>query len=105
MRDIVLFDSSKGDSVIVDTDLYKADNLLHVQEGDLLYMTDFGIDLKYFFNPDFKIENIVFVNYLQQQIAKWHMNIIDLKSTLDNFIEKIQITLAPSEENNVVIGD
>lgn len=105
MKDIILFDSGKGDSVITDTDLYKADNLLHIQEGDLLYIPEFGIDLKYFFNPDFKVENIVLINYLQQQIAKWYMNVIDMKSTLNDFIEKIQITLAPSEENNIAIGD
>lgn len=93
MIDIILFDKAKGDSLIVNTDVYKADNLLKTQTGSLIYAVDFGIDLNYFLNPAFEIENDVFINYLQQRISEFSMSIGDLKRVTEEFSEKVFITI------------
>jgi hypothetical protein len=97
MIDIVLFDKEKGDSLIVNTDVYKADNLLRIQTGSLMYAVDFGIDLNYFLNPAFEIENDVFINYLQQRISEFSMNVGDLKRVTEEFREKALITINSNE--------
>lgn len=63
-----------GDLTLSDTEVYRAKNLLDVQEGTLHYLPDWGIDLKFFLTPDFEIPNVSFDAYVVQKIAQWRMN-------------------------------
>jgi hypothetical protein len=100
----IMFDKEKKDIQIVNTDVYKADNLLKTQVGSLVYAMDFGIDLKYFLNPDFEIENNVFINYLQQRISEFSITIANLERVTENFTEKVSIKIDSNETAGNLIG-
>lgn len=73
MIDIVTV--SGGDLVIQQADTPKAKNVLQVQIGSLEYAPDFGIDLKFFLDPNFQFQNESFKAYLVQRLAEHHVSV------------------------------
>lgn len=90
----IAFNYEKGDIDLLNTVVFRARNLLLTQLGELHFNTAWGIDLAYFFNPDVQIENVVFLNYLQQQITSKGMNITDLKAIVEQFYQNIILTVS-----------
>lgn len=91
-----------GDLDIKDSQLPKAKNLLDVQEGSLEYLQDFGIDLEYFFNPDYQIQNITFENYLSQKFTTWGLNILQMNATIKDFINTITTTFGRADNEQII---
>lgn len=87
----------KGEFKVADTVVYKAKNILEIQEGSLNYAPDTGIDLKRFLSPDVKIQNATFEAYSIQRLGEQGINTLDLVVNKETFRQVFDYTLA--EEN------
>lgn len=68
-----------GNNVKVsDTVVFKAKNILEIQEGSLSYEKTLGIDLKRFLDPNVKIQNQTFEAYSLQKLGEQGVNPIEL---------------------------
>lgn len=67
-----------GEFKISDTVVFKAKNILEIQEGSLDYQPDLGIDLKRFLDPDVKIQNETFEAYSLQRLGEQGINPVEL---------------------------
>ena len=83
MIDITGF--ANGDLTILEAITPKAANVLQVQIGDLEYAKDFGIDLKFFLDPDLQFQNESFKAYLIQRLAESHVNVNQVMDSLETF--------------------
>lgn len=88
MKDIAGF--KETDLSLSDTEVYRAKNLLDVQEGNLHYLPLWGIDLKFFLTPDFEIQNVSFDSYVVQKIAQWRMNPTRVVSKNQNLARNVR---------------
>lgn len=73
IQDIVSTDGS--DLGLAQTDVMRAANILSVQIGELEYADDFGVDLKYFIDSEFKFQNSSFKSYLVQRLLTYQVNV------------------------------
>lgn len=97
MRDIT---SISSDLQIYDAQVPKAANVLEVQLGDLEYAPDFGIDLKFFIDPDLQFQNSSFKSYLIQRLAEHHVNVNEFLEQLDRFVLNYTIVVGDAEAAN-----
>lgn len=67
-----------GQFKVADTVVFKAKNILEIQEGSLSYAQDLGIDLKRFLDPNVKIQNATFEAYSLQKLGEQGVNPIEL---------------------------
>lgn len=67
-----------GEFKISDTVVFKAKNILEIQEGSLSYQQELGIDLKRFLDPEVKIQNETFEAYSLQRLGEQGINPIEL---------------------------
>lgn len=73
-----------------DTDVERAKNILSVQQGELSFDPDFGIDLKYFLSEDFQFQNESFKSYCVQRLASYAVNVSSvLETALDLHLDLI----------------
>lgn len=73
---------------ISDTVVFKAKNILEVQEGSLTYEPNLGIDLKRFLDPDVKIQNSTFEAYSIQRLGEQGVNPIELIVNKENVFKQ-----------------
>lgn len=99
MIDIYLFNN---DIKVADTVVYKAKNLLDVQEGELYYDKDFGIDLKRFLSPDIQIQNETFESYSLQKMAQWGINPVELVINEETFRQVFNYTVIEQKQEGLV---
>lgn len=83
MLDIVEIPLDGRDLVIADSVVMKAANVLRTQLGSLEYAPTFGVDLKYFLESQFQIQNESFKAYLIQRLSQSFINVSDCRDTLD----------------------
>lgn len=67
-----------GKLKISDTVVFKAKNIIEVQESSLYYEQGLGIDLKTFLDPNVKIQNRTFEAYSLQKLGEQGVNPIEL---------------------------
>lgn len=67
-----------GKMKVSDTVVFKAKNILEIQEGSLYYEKGLGIDLKTFLDPNVKIQNRTFEAYSLQKLGEQGVNPIEL---------------------------
>lgn len=91
-----------GDVRVVDTVVFKASNLLKIQEGELEYHPNFGIDLKRFFDPDIQIQNETFEAYSLQKMAENGINPISLAIEKKTFEQIFDYTLISAETGGLI---
>lgn len=83
-----------------DTQTTKAANILSIQIGSLEYAQDFGIDLKYFLDENFRFQNESFKAYLIERLANSAINVASVIDTVYSLYSKYTFNLARSTENN-----
>lgn len=77
-----------GDDLkLSDTVVFKAQNILLIQEGSLEYEPDLGIDLKRFLSPDVKIQNETFESYSMSKLTEHGINTLELITNKETFRE------------------
>lgn len=81
-NDIVFKDGE--DAKLFRTDIYRAGNVLRTQIGDLEYAPNFGIDLRYFLESEFAIQNESFKAYTVQRLMESQVNVLNAKSVVED---------------------
>lgn len=101
MIDIISIGTDIG---FYDTQTTRAQNILQTQQGVLEYAQDFGVDLKYFLNDEFRFQNASFKAYLIQRLAAYSINVASLDDTLELLYRKYTFNLTPSESTDSLIA-
>lgn len=96
MMDIV---SVGTDLQFFDTDVTKASNILSVQLASLEYAPDFGIDLKYFLDENFRFQNESFKSYLIERLANSAINVTSVLELIESLYAKYVFNLQPPSES------
>lgn len=89
---------------VYDTQVEKAKNILSVQLGALEYIPDFGIDLKFFLDEEFKFQNESFKSYLIVTLANNLINVASLIEIVEPLISDYIFTLTPPETSTGLIA-
>ncbi|WP_424244957.1 hypothetical protein Dip510_000065 [Elusimicrobium posterum] len=102
MKDII--EIKNGDIILSNTEIPKAKNLFEVQEGDLYYFDSWGIDLDYFLNPDYQIQNASFNSYLLQKLGEWGLNVTGFMNKDGQFAQDLNFTFGDSQKETMMRG-
>lgn len=85
-----------------DTIVFKAKNILEVQEGSLDYQPTLGIDLKRFLDPDVKIQNSTFEAYSLQKLGEQGVNPLELIVNQETFRQVFNYTVADANKEGFI---
>jgi hypothetical protein len=88
-----------SDLVVYDAQTSKAANVLSVQLGSLEYAPTFGIDIKFFLDPDFQFQNESFKSYLIQRLAENQINVSQVLDELFQLFEKYTFYVGDADRN------
>lgn len=91
-----------GEFKATDTIVFKAKNILEVQEGSLSYAPELGIDLKRFLDPNIKIQNRTFEAYSIQKLGEQGVNPIELIVNKETFRQVFEYTVAEAEKEGLI---
>ena len=91
-----------GEFRATDTVVYKAKNILEIQEGSLSYAPELGIDLKRFLDPDVKIQNRTFEAYSIQKLGEQGVNPIELIVNKETFRQVFDYTVAEADKEGFI---
>lgn len=97
MIDIVSIEDGE-DLTVVDTAVSKAGNVLAVQLGSLEYAPTFGVDLRYFLQSGFKIQNESFKAYLVDRLVKHQINVSTVLETVETFSRKFTFKVGDANQ-------
>jgi hypothetical protein len=97
--DFELWDDIK-ETKLINTQIYKARNILSVQRGSLKYDPEAGVDRDYFVNNDIKFKRKAFFAYLVQELIFQNIAVTDYVTDLTNiYVENLQINLQKTTNN------
>lgn len=96
--------SNASGMTVMNTQTFRAANLLGVQIGSLEYAPAIGVDLKYFLNEELKFQNDSFKSYLIQTLAGKGINVANLIETLEDLSAKYTINITPDETTSGMIA-
>jgi len=94
MKDIT---SVSTDLTVQDAQTSKAGNVFSIQIGDLEYAPEFGIDLKFFIDPELQFQNESFKSYLIQRLSEHHVNVTQVIDSIQAFMNKLTFVVGESE--------
>ncbi len=94
LRDIVTLSGS--DLGVQQTEAPRAGNILTIQIGALEYAPLMGIDLKYFLESEFRIQNESFKAYLVQRLLEQQINVIDVVDTIETHFHNYTFNIGTS---------
>jgi hypothetical protein len=93
MIDFELYEDIKK-TKLMDTQIYKARNILSVQKNSLSYDPEAGVDRDYFVDNEISFKRSAFFTYLVQELIFQNITVTNYVTDLTNiFIEKLQINL------------
>lgn len=91
-----------GEFKTSDTIVFKAKNILEIQENSLSYAPELGIDLKRFLDPNVKIQNKTFEAYSLQRLGEQGVNPIELIVNKETFRQVFEYTVAEAEREGMI---
>lgn len=100
---IDIFLSDAGELKTAEAVVFKAKNILSIQENSLEYEPDLGIDLKRFLDPDIKIQNETFEAYSVQRLAAQGVNVVSLLTDKEAFREVFSYTVVEAETGGLIV--
>lgn len=83
---------------LFDTDVERAKNILSVQQGELSFEPDFGIDLKYFLSEEFQFQNESFKSYCVQRLAFYGVNVSSVVETVNSLFNDLVFSIGSNRE-------
>lgn len=83
---------------VIDSDLFKAQNLLTTQKGSLYYLSEFGINLDMFFSQNYNIQFESFKSYITDAMAQNGINIVGLGQSIETFTNTLLLTIGGSKD-------
>lgn len=102
LRDIVTLEGI--DLGIAQSEAPRAANILQTQLGDLSFAPDLGVDLRYFLQSEFRIQNASFKAYLVQRLLEQKINVVNVISTISSLYETYTVGVGASEESEGLIS-
>ena len=100
---IDIFLSDAGELKTAEAVVFKAKNILSIQENSLEYEPNLGIDLKRFLDPDIKIQNETFEAYSVQRLAAQGVNVVSLLTDKEAFREVFNYTVVEAETGGLIV--
>ena len=100
---IDVFLSDAGELKTAEAVVFKAKNILSIQENSLEYEPDLGIDIKRFLDPDIKIQNETFEAYSVQRLAAQGVNVVSLLTDKEAFREVFNYTVVEAETGGLIV--
>ena len=91
-----------GEFKTSDTIVFKAKNILEIQENSLNYAPELGIDLKRFLDPNVKIQNKTFEAYSLQKLGEQGVNPIELIVNQETFRQVFEYTVAEADKEGFI---
>lgn len=92
------------DLTVEQTEAPRAANVLSTQLGILEYAPDFGIDMRYFLQSEFQIQNVSFKAYCVQRLLEHRINVINVIEKVENLFRTNLFLIGSSENNGGLIG-
>lgn len=92
----------QGEFKVADTIVFKAKNILEVQENSLHYAPDLGIDLKRFLDPNVKIQNSTFEAYSIRKLSEQGVNTIQLITNPETFRQIFDYKVAEADKEGLI---
>lgn len=92
----------KGEFKTSDTIVFKAKNILEIQENSLSYAPELGIDLKRFLDPNIKIQNRTFEAYSIQKLGEQGVNPIELIVNQETFRQVFEYKVAEADKEGFI---
>lgn len=100
---IDIFLSDAGELKTAEAVVFKAKNILSIQENSLEYEPDLGIDIKRFLDPYIKIQNETFEAYSVQRLAAQGVNVVSLLTDKEAFREVFNYTVVEAETGGLIV--
>lgn len=97
MKDIVQIEDGK-DLQVQEWVAGKAANVLRTQLGSLEYALNFGVDLDFFVQSNFRFENQTFQVYLIQRLAEHQIDVVSVIEILEAFLERLRFSVRETTE-------
>jgi hypothetical protein len=91
------------DMGVLDTAVFRAQNVLAVQLGSLSYAPDLGIDLNYFLSEDFQFQNESFRAYLLQRLAEQSVDVLSVTEAVNALFTKFTFEISGGENNTGLV--
>lgn len=88
------FDLQLADSVVM-----KAANVVSTQIGTLQYAPTFGVDIRYFLDSKFVIQNSTFKAYLVRQLVANQINVTQCIDTLSALFQDLNFFVDDANKN------
>lgn len=98
LKDIVSLTGE--DLTIRQSEAERAANILATQIGTLEYAPDTGIDLKYFLESEFSIQNASFKAYLVQRLLEQKVNVVSVIDEIESLYTTYTFGVGSSEQSN-----
>lgn len=92
----------QGDLSFSDTSVPRGTNLLSIQQGNLLFNPDWGIDLEFYLSEKFQIQNESFKAYLQQRLSQEGIGVSEMSDQVENLYSIYTIGLADNSGTQFV---
>lgn len=86
-----------SDLNLYDAQSPKGANVLSVQLGSLEYLPEFGVDLKFFIQEDFQIQNESFKSYLIQRLTESNVNVNAVIEVVESLIRRLTFVVGDTE--------
>lgn len=97
LKDIVSLTGS--DLGVEQTEAPRAGNILSVQIGDLEYAPQMGIDLRYFLESEFRIQNESLKSYMVQRLLEQGINVVDVVEVVETVYGEATFGIGSSNSN------
>lgn len=97
LKDIVSIGADLG---VKQSEAERAGNVLATQIGTLEYAPDFGIDLKFFLESEFSIQNASFKAYLVQRLLEHKINVVSVVDTIEQLYTTYTFGVGSSEQSD-----
>ncbi len=102
LKDILTFEGA--DMGVSQSEAPRAGNILATQIGSLEYAPDMGIDLAYFLETEFSIQNASFKAYLVQRLLEQHINVVNVLDTIDRLATTYGFGIGQSKDTGSLIS-
>jgi hypothetical protein len=88
---------------VLNSSIKKAENVLSVQLGKLEYAQEFGIDLEYFLDENFKFQNESFKSYLLQRLSESSIDVMSIIDTAESLYNNMVFNLTPENQTSAMV--
>lgn len=98
------FDPGVNDITFPDGEVVRAKNLFEVQVGSLYYLPAWGVDLEFFLNPEYQIQNESFEAHLVQRLGEFGFNVLSLTIEAKEFVRELDFTFGQNQNQTLIRG-